>query len=191
MLDPEFKYERRIGVSNETTRHFCEMATNEVVSNLYSRGEKNLCWWPSNQTKQRSSVTQSDCSCCSSFSCTSGYKKESSRVVVIIIIRNKTYKSKKRRVREKFVLDSEKEVNFCVCLFDVCRISDVFLIFVYLEKKKLRPKKALLFVFLIVILGSTSPKAPAGFAGIAIGLALTLIHLVSIPVTNTSVNPAR
>lgn len=45
--------------------------------------------------------------------------------------------------------------------------------------------------FLIVILGSTSPKAPAGFAGIAIGLALTLIHLVSIPVTNTSVNPAR
>lgn len=45
--------------------------------------------------------------------------------------------------------------------------------------------------FLLVILGSTSPKAPAGFAGIAIGLALTLIHLVSIPVTNTSVNPAR
>ena len=46
-------------------------------------------------------------------------------------------------------------------------------------------------VFLIVILGATSPRAPAGFAGIAIGLALTLIHLVSIPVTNTSVNPAR
>ncbi|MBV7264963.1 aquaporin Z [Erythrobacter ani] len=45
--------------------------------------------------------------------------------------------------------------------------------------------------FLIVILGSTSPKAPAGFAPIAIGLALTLIHLISIPVTNTSVNPAR
>jgi len=45
--------------------------------------------------------------------------------------------------------------------------------------------------FLIVILGSTSAKAPAGFAPIAIGLALTLIHLVSIPVTNTSVNPAR
>ncbi|MBB5222568.1 aquaporin Z [Amaricoccus macauensis] len=45
--------------------------------------------------------------------------------------------------------------------------------------------------FLLVILGATSPKAPAGFAGIAIGLALTLIHLVSIPVTNTSVNPAR
>ena len=45
--------------------------------------------------------------------------------------------------------------------------------------------------FLLVILGSTSPKAPFGFAGIAIGLALTLIHLVSIPVTNTSVNPAR
>ena len=45
--------------------------------------------------------------------------------------------------------------------------------------------------FLIVILGSTSKQAPAGFAPIAIGLALTLIHLVSIPVTNTSVNPAR
>ena len=47
------------------------------------------------------------------------------------------------------------------------------------------------FAFLFVILGATSKKAPAGFAGIAIGLALTLIHLISIPVTNTSVNPAR
>jgi aquaporin Z len=46
-------------------------------------------------------------------------------------------------------------------------------------------------VFLIVILGATSSKAPAGFAPIAIGLCLTLIHLISIPVTNTSVNPAR
>lgn len=45
--------------------------------------------------------------------------------------------------------------------------------------------------FLIVILGSTSKLAPTGFAPIAIGLALTLIHLISIPVTNTSVNPAR
>jgi aquaporin Z len=45
--------------------------------------------------------------------------------------------------------------------------------------------------FLIVILGSTDGRAPKGFAPIAIGLALTLIHLVSIPVTNTSVNPAR
>ncbi len=45
--------------------------------------------------------------------------------------------------------------------------------------------------FLVVILGSTSKIAPAGFAPIAIGLCLTLIHLVSIPVTNTSVNPAR
>ena len=45
--------------------------------------------------------------------------------------------------------------------------------------------------FLIVILGSTSKAAPAGFAPIAIGLGLTLIHLISIPVTNTSVNPAR
>lgn len=45
--------------------------------------------------------------------------------------------------------------------------------------------------FLIVIMGSTDKLAPAGFAPIAIGLALTLIHLISIPVTNTSVNPAR
>ncbi len=45
--------------------------------------------------------------------------------------------------------------------------------------------------FLIVILGATSKAAPAGFGGLAIGLALTLIHLISIPVTNTSVNPAR
>src|SRR6185503_4867234 len=46
-------------------------------------------------------------------------------------------------------------------------------------------------MFLIVILGATDPRAPAGFAGIAIGLALTLIHLIGIPVTNLSVNPAR
>jgi aquaporin Z len=45
--------------------------------------------------------------------------------------------------------------------------------------------------FLLIILGSTSARVPAGFAPIAIGLALTLIHLISIPVTNTSVNPAR
>jgi aquaporin Z len=47
------------------------------------------------------------------------------------------------------------------------------------------------FMFLIIILGATDAKSPQGFAGLAIGLALTLIHLVSIPVTNTSVNPAR
>ena len=47
------------------------------------------------------------------------------------------------------------------------------------------------FFFLVVIMGSTAPGAPGGFAPIAIGLALTLIHLISIPVTNTSVNPAR
>jgi aquaporin Z len=46
-------------------------------------------------------------------------------------------------------------------------------------------------MFLIVILGSTDKRAPAGFAPLAIGLCLTLIHLISIPVTNTSVNPAR
>lgn len=49
----------------------------------------------------------------------------------------------------------------------------------------------LTFMFLIVILGATDRRAPKGFAGLAIGLALTLIHLISIPVTNTSVNPAR
>jgi aquaporin Z len=47
------------------------------------------------------------------------------------------------------------------------------------------------FGFLIIILGSTHSKVPKGFAGLAIGLGLTLIHLISIPVTNTSVNPAR
>ena len=46
-------------------------------------------------------------------------------------------------------------------------------------------------VFLFVIMGSTGRRAPAGVAPLAIGLCLTLIHLVSIPVTNTSVNPAR
>ncbi|TAG80156.1 MAG: aquaporin, partial [Betaproteobacteria bacterium] len=45
--------------------------------------------------------------------------------------------------------------------------------------------------FLFVIMGATDKRAPAGFAPIAIGLCLTLIHLISIPVTNTSVNPAR
>ena len=49
----------------------------------------------------------------------------------------------------------------------------------------------LTFMFLMVILGATDSRAPAGFAPIPIGLALTLIHLISIPVTNTSVNPAR
>ncbi len=49
----------------------------------------------------------------------------------------------------------------------------------------------LTFIFLLVILGSTDSRAPAGFAPIAIGLCLTLIHLISIPITNTSVNPAR
>ena len=45
--------------------------------------------------------------------------------------------------------------------------------------------------FLLIILGSTNSRAPKGFAPIAIGLGLTLIHLISIPITNTSVNPAR
>lgn len=49
----------------------------------------------------------------------------------------------------------------------------------------------LTFMFLFIILGATSRRAPSGFAGIAIGLSLTLIHLIGIPVTNLSVNPAR
>jgi len=50
---------------------------------------------------------------------------------------------------------------------------------------------AMTFMFLVIILGATDERAPKGFAPIAIGLGLTLIHLISIPVTNTSVNPAR
>jgi aquaporin Z len=49
----------------------------------------------------------------------------------------------------------------------------------------------LTFMFLLIIMGATDPRAPAGLAPVAIGLGLTLIHLVGIPVTNTSVNPAR
>jgi aquaporin Z len=49
----------------------------------------------------------------------------------------------------------------------------------------------LTFIFLTVIIGATSAHAPVGFAGIAIGLTLTLIHLIGIPITNVSVNPAR
>ena len=49
----------------------------------------------------------------------------------------------------------------------------------------------LTFLFLLVILGATDNRAPKGFAGLAIGLMLTLIHLISIPISNTSVNPAR
>lgn len=49
----------------------------------------------------------------------------------------------------------------------------------------------LTFMFLLVILGSTDSRAPKGFAGLSIGLSLTLIHLISIPISNTSVNPAR
>ncbi len=49
----------------------------------------------------------------------------------------------------------------------------------------------LTFIFIFIIMGSTDKLAPIGFAGLSIGLALTLIHLISIPVTNTSVNPAR
>lgn len=61
----------------------------------------------------------------------------------------------------------------------------------YSMRSALVVEVVLTMMFLFVILGATSDKAPAGFAPIAIGLCLTLIHLISIPVTNTSVNPAR
>jgi aquaporin Z len=61
----------------------------------------------------------------------------------------------------------------------------------YSSRSALIAEVVLTFFFLIVILGSTHGRAPVGFAPLAIGLALTLIHLISIPVTNTSVNPAR
>ncbi|TAU49232.1 aquaporin Z [Rhizobium ruizarguesonis] len=61
----------------------------------------------------------------------------------------------------------------------------------YLLLSALLIEVLLTMFFLIIILGSTSSRVPAGFAPLAIGLGLTLIHLVSIPVTNTSVNPAR
>ncbi len=61
----------------------------------------------------------------------------------------------------------------------------------YTLEASLVTEVAMTFAFLFVIMGATHPKAPAGFAPLAIGLCLTLIHLISIPVTNTSVNPAR
>ena len=61
----------------------------------------------------------------------------------------------------------------------------------YGMKSALVTEFVMTFFFLVIILGATHGKAPAGFAPIAIGLGLTLIHLISIPVTNTSVNPAR
>jgi len=59
------------------------------------------------------------------------------------------------------------------------------------EQWKAAAAAKLTMMFLFIIMGSTHGKAPVGFAPIAIGLGLTLIHLVSIPITNTSVNPAR
>ncbi|OGT59717.1 MAG: aquaporin Z [Gammaproteobacteria bacterium RIFCSPHIGHO2_12_FULL_63_22] len=61
----------------------------------------------------------------------------------------------------------------------------------YSMQSALITEVVLTFMFLIVILGATHSRSPAGFGGLAIGLALVLIHLISIPVTNTSVNPAR
>jgi aquaporin Z len=61
----------------------------------------------------------------------------------------------------------------------------------YTLRSGLVTEVVLTFMFLVIILGATDARAPKGFAPIAIGLALTLIHLISIPVTNTSVNPAR
>jgi aquaporin Z len=61
----------------------------------------------------------------------------------------------------------------------------------YSQAAALLTEVVMTFFFLIIILGATDPRAPSGFGPLAIGLALTLIHLISIPVTNTSVNPAR
>lgn len=61
----------------------------------------------------------------------------------------------------------------------------------YSLKAALVTEIVMTFMFLIIILGATDKRAPQGFAPIAIGLGLTLIHLISIPITNTSVNPAR
>jgi aquaporin Z len=61
----------------------------------------------------------------------------------------------------------------------------------YSMQAALLTETVMTFMFLMVILGATDERAPKGFAGLAIGLTLTLIHLISIPVTNTSVNPAR
>ncbi len=61
----------------------------------------------------------------------------------------------------------------------------------YTRTAALLTEFAMTFMFLIIILGATDGRAPAGFVAYAIGLGLTLIHLISIPVTNTSVNPAR
>ncbi|MEO6079682.1 MAG: aquaporin Z [Steroidobacteraceae bacterium] len=61
----------------------------------------------------------------------------------------------------------------------------------YTLQSALAVEVVMTFFFLLIILGATDKRAPAGFAPIAIGLGLTLIHLISIPVTNTSVNPAR
>ncbi|MBI5325526.1 MAG: aquaporin Z [Ignavibacteriae bacterium] len=61
----------------------------------------------------------------------------------------------------------------------------------YSMQAALLTETVMTFIFLIVIMGATDERAPKGFAGLAIGLTLTLIHLISIPVTNTSVNPAR
>ena len=61
----------------------------------------------------------------------------------------------------------------------------------YSQMAALLTEVLMTFFFLLIILGVTDERAPAGFAPLAIGLALTLIHLISIPITNTSVNPAR
>lgn len=61
----------------------------------------------------------------------------------------------------------------------------------YTMQAALLAEIVLTFVFVMVVLGATDARAPAGFAPLAIGLCLTLVHLISIPVTNTSVNPAR
>ena len=84
-----------------------------------------------------------------------------------------------------FAIDATKAGAFATNGFDAFSPGGYSLI------AALVAEVVLTFAFLVIILGSTHKKAPAGFAPIAIGLGLTLIHLISIPITNTSVNPAR
>jgi len=71
------------------------------------------------------------------------------------------------------------------------RLTEPRLIVSCERERRVVAEVVLTFIFLLVIFGSTSKQAPAGFAGIPIGFALAMIHIVGIPITGTSVNPAR
>ena len=84
-----------------------------------------------------------------------------------------------------FILDPAAAGNFASNGFDALSPGGYSLLAAFITDVVLTA------MFLVIIMGATHVRAPAGFAPIAIGLALTLIHLIAIPVTNTSVNPAR